>query len=120
MSNLQDPRVLLALERTLLAWNRSSLALMAFGFLIEKSTLLVHLIDPILYAHKISFNFWLSIIVIGFVLVISLWSVVQYKIALRSLTADEMIEGYSVNLPVLLSLFAVFTGLMLIASFFIS
>ncbi|MDR6105308.1 uncharacterized membrane protein YidH (DUF202 family) [Acinetobacter baylyi] len=32
MSNLEDPRVLLALERTLLAWNRSSLALIAFGF----------------------------------------------------------------------------------------
>lgn len=119
MSNLQDPRVLLALERTLLAWNRSSLALMAFGFLIEKSILLVHFIDPVLYARKISFNFWLSIIVISFGLIISLWSVYQYKVALRSLTSAEMIEGYSVNLPVLLSLFSVFTGLMLITSFFI-
>ena len=36
MSNLQDPRVFLALERTLLAWNRSSLGLIAFGFLLER------------------------------------------------------------------------------------
>lgn len=41
MSNLQDPRVLFALERTALAWNRSGLALIAFGFVIEKSNLLV-------------------------------------------------------------------------------
>ena len=46
MSNLQDPRVLFALERTALAWNRSGLALIAFGFVIEKSNLLVQLVNP--------------------------------------------------------------------------
>lgn len=46
MSDLKDPRVLLALERTLLAWNRSSLGLTAFGFLLERSSLLIHVLEP--------------------------------------------------------------------------
>lgn len=71
MSNLDDPRVLLALERTALAWNRSGLALIAFGFVIEKSNLLVQLVDPDTYAQKIAYSQWLGIAVIVF----TCWSI---------------------------------------------
>ncbi|WP_229635499.1 YidH family protein [Pseudomonas syringae] len=40
MSDLNDPRVFFAAERTFLAWNRTSLSLMAFGFVVERSGLL--------------------------------------------------------------------------------
>jgi uncharacterized membrane protein YidH (DUF202 family) len=43
MSKLNDPRVLFATERTLLAWNRTSISIMAFGFVIERFGLFLQL-----------------------------------------------------------------------------
>jgi putative membrane protein len=39
-----DPRALFAAERPLLAWQRSGIALMGFGFVIERFGLFLHLI----------------------------------------------------------------------------
>lgn len=44
MSDLNDPRVFFAAERTLLAWNRTGLTLMAFGFVLERFGLFLHML----------------------------------------------------------------------------
>lgn len=119
MSNLEDPRVLFALERTALAWNRSGLALIAFGFVIEKSNLLAQLADPEKYHAKIVFGHWLGIAVIVFGILVNAGSILQYRRGLRSLTPNEFIDGYQTQHPVLLNLFTILTGFLLMTSFWI-
>ena len=67
MSDLNDPRVLFAAERTLLAWNRSSLTLMAFGFVIERFGLLLHTLlkNGRTLEHGLSFWVGLAFILLG-------------------------------------------------------
>jgi putative membrane protein len=62
MSDLNDPRVFFAAERTLLAWNRTSLSLMAFGFVIERSGLLLQMLKPdVPSSPGKHFSFWIGL-----------------------------------------------------------
>ncbi len=105
MSDLNDPRVFFAAERTLLAWNRTGLTLMAFGFVIERFDLFVSMLAKVPGAalnHGISFAIGLAFILLG--ASVSALAVLQYRKVLRSLNAAEIPMGYWMNLGVLTNL----------------
>ena len=114
MSDLKDPRVLFAAERTLLAWNRSCLALMGFGFVIERFGLFLRYIAASqagLPQERLSPWIGLAFILLGSSLAIL--STLQYRSVLKTLDAAERPPGYWVNLGVFANLVVATLGLVI-------
>ncbi len=110
MSDLNDPRVLFAAERTLLAWSRTAAGLMALGFLIDRAGLLV---PGAAAARGGALWIGLGFVVLGVAL--SGLSALQYRRAIASLRPIEIPPGYWVNLSVLMSVIIAALGLALAA-----
>ncbi|MCP5348031.1 MAG: DUF202 domain-containing protein [Gammaproteobacteria bacterium] len=95
MSGLNDPRVLFAAERTLFAWNRTGVSLMAFGFVIERFGLFLQISgeqEIKVFQRHISFIIGESFVLLAvFMAFFSIW---QYSRVIESLRSDEVPDGY--------------------------
>jgi putative membrane protein len=115
MSSLEDPRVLFAAERTLLAWNRTSVSLMAFGFVIERFGLFIQFMgkeEIKIFQRHIAFSVGIIFIVLGTFLAV--YSIIQHKRILNTLQQAEIPRGYNLFLGIITNTVVGILGVLLV------
>jgi putative membrane protein len=92
MTEADDPRVFLAAEHSLLAWNRTCLAMMGFGFVIERFGLFLTLIDPnqVREIRPHASSFWVGLALILFSSTLAVLSTLSFYAIIGSLPLHQI------------------------------
>ena len=118
MSDLNDPRVFFAAERTLLAWNRTGLTLMAFGFVLERFGLFLHILRQNPGHAGRDLSFWIGVAFIALALVAIGFSIVQFRRVLKGLKPAEIPARDCTWSGIAVNLLVVVLGIALLAYLF--
>lgn len=118
MSYLDDPRVLFAAERTLLAWQRTSIALMGFGFVVERFGLFLRMVNnqPLSPSQR-GFSLWLGVGLLLLGAAVAVIAALQFRSVVRGLGEKEIPRGYWTNLGVWLNFVLALVALALAVHF---
>lgn len=103
-----DPRVFFAAERTLLAWLRTGLTIMALGFVVSRFGLFVHLLarqsqEPVPAVHSLlSAALGIAFVIVGTLAIVV--AAVQHQRFVATLPQADLPGSYSRTFALLLSL----------------
>jgi putative membrane protein len=104
MSDLNDPRVFFAAERTALAWNRTALTLLAFGFAVERFGLFMKMMVEKQMEPERGAAFWFGLVFILLGCFFSFTAAAQYKSTVAALRPVEIPARHNTNLAFALNI----------------
>jgi putative membrane protein len=118
MAYTADPRVLFAAERTLLAWQRSAIALMGFGFVVERFGLFLQMVaHQSLSSSQRGFSLGLGVALLLLGAAVALISARQFRQVAKSLDPAVVPPGYWTQVGVALNVIIAMVALVLATHF---
>jgi putative membrane protein len=115
MAYSADPRILFAAERTLLAWQRSAIALLGFGFVVERFGLFLEMeTHGALFGGQRGFSMFLGVALMVLGALVALISARQFHRFSKNIAADVIPPGYWTQAGVALNIIIAAVALALV------
>ena len=112
----EDPRIRFAGERTLLAWVRTGLAMMAFGFVVARFGVFLHEMAPLrpnVPAQSTGLSLWFGTALVVLGAAVNVLAALEHMFFLRRLDRGEPFRAPRWSLGVIVSAVLVLGGLFL-------
>ena len=98
--NQKDPRIYMAAERTFLAWIRTGIALMAFGFVIARFGIFLRTVAAVsvtIHDHGSGFSLWLGLGLIGLGILVCVVSAFRHNRYVQGIDAGSFRNSFGSN-----------------------